>query len=61
LGETEADKDVKQGSTSARYISLDRMIVIDQGQVVEQGTHGELLRKKGAYHRLDRSQFHPLK
>ena len=42
-------------------IHSDRLIVIDQGQVVEQGTHSELLSKQGAYYRLYISQFHPVK
>ena len=39
-------------------IHADRLIVIDQGQVVEQGTHTELLERQGAYYRLTNSQFH---
>jgi ATP-binding cassette subfamily B protein len=35
----------------------DRVIVIDRGQIVEQGTHAELLEKKGFYHQLYVSQF----
>jgi ATP-binding cassette subfamily B multidrug efflux pump len=34
-----------------------RIIVIDRGQIVEQGTHRELLEHKGFYARLYRSQF----
>jgi ATP-binding cassette subfamily B multidrug efflux pump len=33
-------------STIAR---LDRLIVIDRGHIVEQGTHNELLRRNGLY------------
>ena len=33
-----------------------RLIVLDRGQVVEEGQHEELLAKKGAYYRLDRAQ-----
>ncbi len=33
-------------STIAR---LDRLVVIDQGRIVEQGTHGELLQRNGLY------------
>lgn len=36
-------------STIAR---MDRLIVLDQGQVVEQGTHAELIRAGGHYHKL---------
>ena len=41
-------------------IHSDRLIVIDQGQVVEQGSHGELLEQQGAYYRLYNSQFQPV-
>lgn len=30
----------------------DQIVVLDKGQIVEQGTHNELLAKKGLYHRL---------
>ncbi|NLO85087.1 MAG: ABC transporter ATP-binding protein [Clostridiales bacterium] len=32
--------------------SADKIIVLDQGQAVEEGTHEELLKKKGLYHKL---------
>jgi ABC-type multidrug transport system fused ATPase/permease subunit len=35
----------------------DRILVIDAGRIVEQGTHEELLARRGAYHRLYRMQF----
>ena len=35
----------------------DRILCLDAGQVVEQGTHDELLASKGAYHRLFELQF----
>lgn len=35
----------------------DRIIVIDNGEVAEEGNHDELIERKGAYYRLYRSQF----
>ena len=32
--------------------NMDRIIVLDKGVVVEQGTHNQLLRKKGKYYKL---------
>ena len=32
--------------------ALDRLIVIDQGKIIEQGSHSELLAKKGVYAQL---------
>ena len=33
--------------------SMDRIVVLDDGKIIEQGTHEELLKKKnGAYHKL---------
>ena len=34
-----------------------RILCLDAGQVVEQGTHDELIAAKGAYHRLFELQF----
>jgi subfamily B ATP-binding cassette protein MsbA len=38
-------------------IDADLIYVIDQGRIVERGTHGELLHKGGAYARLYTMQF----
>ena len=32
--------------------AMDRLIVLDQGRIVEQGTHNELLEKNGLYAKL---------
>ena len=32
--------------------NLDRIVVLDNGKIVEQGTHEELLKKNGAYNKL---------
>jgi ATP-binding cassette subfamily B protein len=34
----------------------DRLVVLDRGEVVEEGNHEELLARKGAYFRLERAQ-----
>ena len=35
----------------------DRVVAMDQGRIVEQGTHGELLARNGLYARLHAMQF----
>ena len=35
----------------------DKIIVIDKGRIVEEGTHKELLQKEGLYHRIYNSQL----
>ena len=37
--------------------SADRILVIDKGEIIEQGSHEELLRKKGHYYELYTNQF----
>jgi ATP-binding cassette subfamily B protein len=35
----------------------DRILVIEAGRIVEMGSHAELLRQRGHYHRLYTRQF----
>jgi ABC-type multidrug transport system ATPase subunit len=35
----------------------DKVLVIDDGEIIERGTHGELMEKKGFYYRVYMSQF----
>lgn len=37
----------------------DRILVVDKGRIVEEGTHGELLAQNGIYKRLYETQFVP--
>jgi ATP-binding cassette subfamily B protein len=41
----------------ATVLSCDRIMVLDQGRIVEQGTHGSLVAANGLYARLARLQF----
>lgn len=54
-----------QGKTSfiiahrlSTIIDSNRILVMEQGNIIEQGTHQELLAKQGAYASLYQSQFH---
>ena len=37
--------------------NADHILVVDHGDVVEQGTHEELMQSKGAYYKMYASQF----
>ena len=41
----------------ATVLVADRILVMDGGQIVEQGSHSELVAKDGLYARLARLQF----
>ena len=41
----------------ATVLSCDRIMVMDQGRIVEQGTHASLVAQNGLYARLARLQF----
>ena len=32
--------------------NLDRIVVLEDGKIIEEGSHKELLKKKGSYYRL---------
>ena len=37
--------------------NADEILVVNKGEIVEQGTHMELMERKGFYHQLYRAQF----
>jgi ATP-binding cassette, subfamily B, bacterial len=60
----EALKRVMAGRTSiviahrlSTILAADLILVIDQGQIIERGTHNELLKRAGLYARLYETQF----
>lgn len=60
----QASEKVTEGRTSiiiahrlATVKKVHKIIVMDKGQIVEIGSHAELLKKKGYYHKLYEAQF----
>jgi ATP-binding cassette subfamily B protein len=41
----------------ATVLGSDRILVLDKGEIVEEGTHGQLMETGGIYHRLAELQF----
>ena len=42
----------------ATVLKADRILVMDEGRIIEEGTHQSLIRQAGLYARLARLQFH---
>jgi ABC-type transport system involved in Fe-S cluster assembly fused permease/ATPase subunit len=38
--------------------SADKIVVLQNGKVVEEGAHGELMKLKGVYYQLNKAQVH---
>ena len=63
-----AIKDVLKGRTSiiiahrlSTIVDSDRILVMSDGRIIEDGTHAELINAKGTYHKLYMNQFAELK
>ena len=48
------------GHRLSSIIDADRIVVLEDGAIVEEGTHQDLLNKRGAYNRLYEAQMRPL-
>ena len=40
-----------------KQCNSDVILVVNHGEIVEQGTHGELMEREGFYYQLYRAQF----
>jgi ABC-type multidrug transport system fused ATPase/permease subunit len=40
-------------------MNADRILVVDNGRIVESGTHSQLMKKKGTYYSLYELQIRP--
>jgi ABC-type multidrug transport system fused ATPase/permease subunit len=61
----EALDQARQGRTSvviahrlSTIHSADKIVVLQNGKVVEEGAHGELMKLKGVYYQLNKAQVH---